>query len=106
MSTAVTADPLRNLALQGPLTICNAAETLPRLQAALEGARELHIDLSEVDDIDCAGLQLLIATARQASRQHVELHFEGGNPALDELLRLSGLIDLQCLHDKARESGK
>jgi anti-sigma B factor antagonist len=60
--------------VDGELTIYRAAELRAALQAALAGVvdgDELQVDLSGVTEMDCAGVQLLMAarkTARAAGR--------------------------------------
>jgi len=55
------------LALIGPLTIAEAAETRRALLEALrmtERSGDVAVDLSGVNDFDTAGAQLLVATSR------------------------------------------
>ena len=84
----------QTLALDGPLSIYTAADSKPRLTSALHGALALRIDLSAVDEFDCAGLQLLLATCAQARQMDIELHFVGVSPVVAELFKLAGLGEL------------
>ena len=54
------------VALIGPLTIAEAAETRQALLSALDAQRQgdVAVDLSGVTDFDTAGAQLLVATSR------------------------------------------
>ena len=52
------------LALGPDLTIASAAALRTRLLAALATATPLHLDLSAVEEIDSAGVQLLLAARR------------------------------------------
>jgi len=70
-----------------------AADTKPRLSSALQGAIALEVDLSGIEEFDCAGLQLLLATREQARRQDIDLRLLGANAVVRELLALSGLGD-------------
>lgn len=65
--TGATAGLLR-LTLEGPLTIYEAVERKRELLAALDAAARLEIDLSGVDEMDTAGLQLLVLAGREAGR--------------------------------------
>lgn len=94
MHATTTADEIRRLALEGALSIYTAADTKPLLSAALQGAIALEIDLSGIEEFDCAGLQLLLATREQARRQAIDLRLQGANAVVRELLTLSGLTDL------------
>ena len=58
----------RLLALSEDLTIYNALEHKARLLDALASAEVLELDLMQVNEIDTAGLQLLILLKREASR--------------------------------------
>lgn len=91
MHATSPATDTRQLVLDGALSIYTAADTKPRLSSALQGAIALEIDLSGVEEFDCAGLQLLLATREQARRMDIDLHLRGVSPAISELLRLSGL---------------
>lgn len=50
--------------VDGDLTIYEAARTRESLLALVDGAGPVELDLAGVGDIDSAGLQLLLATAR------------------------------------------
>lgn len=93
MHATTTVDKARQLQLDGALSIYTAADTKPRLSAALQGAIALEIDLSGIEEFDCAGLQLLLATREQARRQDIDLRLLGANAVVRELLALSGLGD-------------
>ncbi|WP_061240162.1 lipid asymmetry maintenance protein MlaB [Ectopseudomonas composti] len=93
MHATTTVDETRQLQLDGALSIYTAADTKPRLSAALQGAIALEIDLSGIEEFDCAGLQLLLATREQARRQDIDLRLLGANAVVRELLALSGLGD-------------
>jgi anti-anti-sigma factor len=61
------------LSLAGTLSIAEAAETrtdlLTHLDAASAKVKEVRIDLSAVPEIDSAGIQLLVSTARTLRSQ-------------------------------------
>lgn len=94
MPATALPDDTRHLVLDGALSIYTAADIKPELCAALQGAIALQIDLSQVEEFDCAGLQLLLATQEQARRLDIPLHFTGASTPITELLQLSGLSDL------------
>lgn len=82
------------LKLDGALSIYTAADIKPRLSTALQGTLALYIDLSNVDEFDCAGLQVLLAGCAQAQHMDIELHFTGVSPVVAELFKLAGLGEL------------
>ena len=59
---------LHRLALAEDLTIYHALEQKAQLLDALAGAAEVELDLSQVGEIDSAGLQLLILLKKEAQR--------------------------------------
>jgi anti-anti-sigma regulatory factor len=82
--------PATALALGGSFTIERAAELRLLLLEQLPAASELC--LAEISEIDCAGLQLLLA----AKRQQPALVLANASPAVRDLfarLSLSALLD-------------
>jgi anti-sigma B factor antagonist len=59
----------QRIAMQGAMTIYEAAEDKRRLLAALARGAELEIDLSGVSEMDTAGIQLLLLAKREAAKQ-------------------------------------
>ena len=76
------------LSLAGEMGIYAAAELKSHLLSAVDTCAELEIDLSRVEEIDSAGLQLLILTKRQALAQNKTLTLIGHSRAVLELLEL------------------
>ena len=74
--------------VEGDLTIYEAAEARASLLALVDGARAVELDLADVGDIDSAGLQLLLATARTLGGQ---LSLAGASAAVIEAIGLLGL---------------
>ena len=81
------------LSFDGALTIFQAAERKPELLHALSlMQREVTLDLSGVDEIDTAGLQLLLLLRREIARQGGILHVTACSPAV------MAVLDLLQLH--------
>jgi len=82
--------------IDGELTIYRAAELAAALKAALAAVADggaLQVDLSEVTEVDCAGVQLLLAARRSAVESGRSLCLASRSAAVDEvfsLLQLSG----------------
>lgn len=77
-----------NLAIQGEMTIFTAMDMKSRLLDTLAGANEIEIDLSEVAEMDCAGLQLMIMTKQEAVAHGKTLRFVKHSAAVVEVLDL------------------
>ncbi len=61
------------------------------LEQSLRGSAPIRIDLSQLIDIDSAGVQLLVAYCREAARLGIDVHFFGAAQALHDALKLLGL---------------
>ncbi len=79
------------IAITGELTIYTALELKDQLLAALSVTEALELDLSEVGEIDAAGLQLLVMIKQQAAVSGKALSFTGHSSVVLDLLDLSGL---------------
>lgn len=83
----------RKIAIEGPMTIYEAAENKRALLEALGRGAELEIDLSEVSEMDTAGIQLLLLAKREAAKAKKRLHLTAHSAAtLDaiDLFELGG----------------
>ncbi|WP_423749229.1 lipid asymmetry maintenance protein MlaB [Pseudomonas sp. VD9] len=56
-------------------------------------AHEVELDLSNVDELDSAGLQLLILIKRESLKEGTQLLLSNPSPTVTEAIRLSGLDD-------------
>jgi len=91
-------EPLR---IDGEMTIYSAAALAERIAAAISGADgEVRLDLSQVTEIDTAGLQLLLM-ARKLARPRGGLALVTPSPRVQALLRLCGLEDMVALEGGA-----
>ncbi|MGQ9659229.1 MAG: STAS domain-containing protein [Thermochromatium sp.] len=97
--SAPSSDPER-LRLSGELTIYTVAETLTRLRAHLAEHHLPVLDLSEVTEIDGAGLQLLLWLRETARARGIALRLVAPSPAVCrvlELLQLHTRFDLDSV---------
>jgi len=84
------------LRIEGEMTIYRAAE-LKQLMAPLfdpSAKAPRAIDLSEVGEIDCSGVQLLALAKREAAEAGRALNLEKASPAVAEVFALLGLGSL------------
>ncbi|MEQ4617774.1 MAG: STAS domain-containing protein [Corticimicrobacter sp.] len=85
-----------HLEIAGELTIFTAQEMKTRLLGFI-GAQtgntvgQIEIDLTDVTDIDTAGLQLMLLAKREAAQAHITLRCTGHSHAVVDLLDLSNL---------------
>jgi anti-anti-sigma factor len=87
-----TQDKLRSanrtmrLTLDTDLTIYTAPEHKRTLLEGLARADVIELDLAQVGEIDCAGLQVLLLLKRESLAAGKALHIVGHSPAVQELL--------------------
>ncbi|NUU00400.1 STAS domain-containing protein [Herbaspirillum robiniae] len=82
------------LTFSGGLTIFQASERKPELLHALSLAEQsVSLDLSGVDEIDTAGVQLLLLLRREAERSGRRIEVVAYSPAV------LAVFDLLQLHD-------
>jgi anti-anti-sigma factor len=77
--------------IAGELTIYTAAVEKQSLQEALDAAEELEINLSQVNEMDSAGLQVLIVLKQEAARRKKKLHYSMHSKAVLEILEMSNM---------------
>ena len=81
--TAETKDGVSRLRIAGDMTIYTAAGLKQELMQHLAQPGELEIDLSEVSEVDSAGLQLLILAKREGRSTHLTGHSRAVLDVLD-----------------------
>lgn len=89
-TTAIAGDCAR-LAIDGPMTVYEAEAQRNELLQALDASQGLEIDVSGLDEIDTAGVQLLVLAQREARLAGKPLRLSGQSAALQEALGRYGL---------------
>ncbi|MCW8327471.1 STAS domain-containing protein [Photobacterium sp. SDRW27] len=92
--------PECRLSLSGEMSIYSVAELKPRLLAYLHDAQLLSLDLTEVSEMDTAGLQLLWLCHQEATKAGRAFVIVGASTAAMEaitLLRLERQLNLQLV---------
>ncbi len=79
------------VAIQDEMTIYNVLEQKNALQPCIKSGHELQIDLSQVSEIDSAGIQLLIFLKNEAIRKQNELSFVHHSQAVVEVVDVFNL---------------
>ncbi len=77
--------------LEGDLTIYNANAIRDFLLAFLDDSAELELDLSKVNEMDSAAIQLLLSACKQAGRQQKTLRLGALSDFATEVFRLVNL---------------
>jgi len=96
--SAATANPVR---LAGELTVQTAAQHKDTLLSALETGNGVTLDLSDVSELDTAGLQLLLLLKREAAQLGKTLGLLAPSEPVQDVLRLARL-DLHLNHSEDR----
>ena len=73
------------------MTIYSAAQTKESLLSAIAVSNGIELDLSQVSEIDAAGLQLLALVKNEAAAGNRRLQFVAHSQAVLELLELCNL---------------
>lgn len=81
-------DDVHTLRVKGDMTIYTAEALKMHLFNALCAGNALEIDLSAVDEMDTAGLQLLVGVKREAQRLGKKLSLVQHSPATMQILDL------------------
>ena len=76
------------LQIVGDMTIYTAADLQQQLLDALMTGAELEVDLSQVSELDTAGVQQLLLAAREAARLGKTLRLLAPNAVTREVLEL------------------
>ena len=91
MSNAVTNITNQRLAVEGELNIYTAAEWKKRLLDLVEQGANLELDLGAVQELDTAGLQLLIMAKMEATARNQQLLLSNHSQAVLEVFELCGV---------------
>jgi anti-sigma B factor antagonist len=86
ISTMPAEGAATQVAVIGPMTIYEAADSKRELLQALAAGSGLELDLSNVDEIDTAGLQLLLLTCREGARTGKPVRLVAKSAAVLEVL--------------------
>ena len=79
--------------IDGELSIFSAAALQQRLLDAISTGKEIEVDLSQVSEMDTAGIQLMVAAKREAADQKKLLRFAGHSQAVLDLIELFDLSE-------------
>lgn len=91
MITANSLEGITLMAVQGEMTIYSAAELAALWLPWLTDAQSWQLDLTEVAEMDGAGLQLLLLAQRELSAAGASLQLVAQSPAVEQVLNLCQL---------------
>ena len=80
-------DSAVRLALEGEMTIFQAAEIDEQLSKAIHDSESLDVDLASVTELDTAGVQVMLVAQREAKALAHRLRWVGHSHAVLEVLR-------------------
>jgi anti-anti-sigma factor len=91
MNSTQERQEIQRLAIEGELSIYSAGEWKKRLDDLLERGGSLELDLSAVQELDSAGLQLLIMAKKEAAARSQRLLLSNHSQAVLEVFELCGV---------------
>ena len=86
-------DGAQKVSINGDMTIYQAQENKDALLKALRSGNQLEIDLSDVEEFDSAGFQLLCLLKQEADRLQKKGQLLQCSPTVVEVLDLFGVTD-------------
>ena len=89
------------ITLAAEQTISQAQAVPQQLAAALREHAQLEVDLSQIEEIDSAGAQVLLWLHRAAQQQSCQLRLSHPSPAVRGFIRLLGLQQLHSALEAA-----
>ncbi|MFZ6801797.1 STAS domain-containing protein [Undibacterium sp. Di24W] len=78
-------------AIAGELTIYTAAVEKQQLKEFLDTDDDLEVNLSQVSELDSAGLQVLILLKREATQRNKKLRYSMHSKAVLEILEMCNM---------------
>ena len=85
--------------LEGDLNVKTSPYLEEELKKSLDGVKELILDFAGVEYISSAGLRVLLATEKTMRRQQGSMVLRHVNPAVKEIIRLAGFLQVMHIED-------
>lgn len=85
--------------ISGDLNIKTAPQLEDELTKSIGGIKKLILDFSNVEYISSAGLRVLLATEKNMRRQGGSMILRNVNPAVKEIIRLAGFLQVMHIED-------
>jgi anti-anti-sigma factor len=87
-------DAQQRIAIEGELSIYTAAEWKRRLDDLIDQGGDLELDLGAVQELDTAGLQLLIMAKNELITRNQQLRLSNPSQAVLEVFELCDITDI------------
>jgi anti-sigma B factor antagonist len=91
ISTSADGEGIMRIGVDGSMTIYDAVGFRDELLAALDQASEFDVDLEQVEEIDTAGVQLLLMAWNEAARTGRQIRLVAASEVVKEVLDRYGL---------------
>ncbi len=82
---------LLHIPIEGEMTIFRAQELREAIIPVISGNDEIEIDLSNVTEVDAAGMQLMVSVKLEAILRGKTLRYVGHSKPIMDMIDLSGL---------------
>jgi anti-anti-sigma factor len=102
--TVTAAADCAQIRIDGELNIYSAAESREQLLQALDAHPALALDIGAVEEIDTAGMQLLLLLMHEAKRIDKALTLSAPSPAILEVATLLNLADAGFMNQGGAEA--
>lgn len=85
--------------LSGDLNVKTSPYLEEELTKSIDGVKELILDFGDVEYISSAGLRVLLAMEKTMRRQNGKMKLLHVNPAVKEIIRLAGFLQVMNIED-------
>ena len=85
--------------LIGDLNVKTSPYLEEELKKSIDGVKELILDFAGVEYISSAGLRVLLAMEKTMRRQNGKMKLLHVNPAVKEIIRLAGFLQVMNIED-------
>lgn len=93
---------IKEIFWKGAVGIEQAQSAKQELLEAFESASEVHLDISEVDDLDVSAIQLILASCKEGTKRGIPFFLTGKIPeVIDSFVKECG-ISLTDLNAKIK----
>lgn len=93
------AGDLLTVYLSGDLNIKTSPYLEEELKKSIDGVKKLVLDFAGVEYISSAGLRVLLAMEKAMRRQQGSMTLLHVNPAVKEIIRLAGFLQVMHIED-------